>query len=590
MTSRPAWRRRRSTEPETEADATAGTGPDAAADTGPDGPADSRADSQSDPRPRAQADTEAVEAGADAGSGGETGSAPAASDGTEAASQESAGRSSAREGGLGRALGLTLASTLVWGVAHLSTGRRRPGTALVVLFVALGAGALAWYLVYRPSLIRLAVRPDLLQTAAGGMLLVGLFWLCVIIRSYQITRPAEMSVPAHAAGALSVAVLCFAVAVPVSWAAHTTYVARSTLTSIFHAGGTEGAKQINTDDPWNGQSRVNVLLLGSDSAYDREGTRTDSMTVASVDTRTGETVLLGVPRNLEHFPMPAGPARDRFPDGFTGDGPETPGLLNEVFQYAEDHPDMVPGVAKNHRGPTLLKQTIEGILHQHIDYYIMVDMFGFADIVEAMGGVKVKITEPIPYGRDGGVLQPGERVLHGKEALWYGRSRNDSDDYARMGRQKCLLRSIARQADPTTVLSRFDKLASATKRAISTDIPQELLPDLVKLSEKVKDGAQISTLAFVPPLVSTGNPDFALIRRLAAKAMNPPPAPSPSASPKTSPKASGAGSPGAGATPAGAGSPSGTASGGPSKSPEAPETPGGSSSPGAENAKPISLD
>ncbi|MCP2340794.1 LCP family glycopolymer transferase [Actinomadura rupiterrae] len=494
-------------------------------------------------------------------------------------------------GGLPRALGLTAASTLVWGVAHLCTGRRRFGGTLVGLFVALVVGLAVWYTVYRPDLLHLAVRPDLLSAAAAGMLVVGLVWLCVIIRSYQITRPGGMSAPARTAGAAVVAVLCFAVAVPVSWAAHTTYVARSTLTSIFHAGGTNGAKEIDASDPWNGQSRVNVLLLGSDSAYDREGTRTDSMTVASVDTKTGETVLLGMPRNLEHFQMPPGPARDRFPDGFTGDGPETPGLLNEVFQYAEDHPDMVPGVAKNHRGPTLLKQTLEGILHQRIDYYIMVDMFGFADIVDAVGGVKIKITQPIPYGLQGGVLQPGDRVLHGKEALWYGRSRTDSDDYTRMGRQKCLLRAIARQADPTTVLTRFDKLAEATKRAISTDIPQELLPALVKLSEKVKDGAQISTLAFVPPLISTGNPDFALIRKLAAKVMesNPSPSPSPSGSPS--------GSPSDAASPAGSGSPSASPSDSPSESPS--DTPsgspsgsggGGTDASGHDRAKPISLD
>ncbi|MFC4913987.1 LCP family protein [Actinomadura gamaensis] len=500
-------------------------------------------------------------------------------------------------GGLPRSLGLTVASTLVWGVAHLCTGRRTLGAALVALFAALVVGLGAWYLVYRPDLLHLAVRPDVLSAVAGGILLVGLVWLCVIIRSYQITRPGEMSAPARAAGGVVVALLCFAVAVPVSWAAHTTYVARSTLTSIFHAGGTNGAKQIDTSDPWNGQSRVNVLLLGSDSAYDREGTRTDSMTVASVDTKTGETVLVGMPRNLEHFQMPPGPARDRFPDGFTGDGPETPGLLNEVFQYAEDHPDMVPGVAKNHRGPTLLKQTIEGILHQRIDYYIMVDMFGFADIVDAMGGVKIKITQPIPYGLQGGVLQPGDRVLHGKEALWYGRSRTDSDDYTRMGRQKCLLRAIARQADPTTVLTKFDKLADATKRAISTDIPQELLPALVKLSEKVKDGAQISTLAFVPPLISTGNPDFALIRRLAAKAMGSDATPSPSGSPSGSPSASSAGSPSGSASPSGSGSPSGEPSsdGGPSASPSGDGGSGGGSGSsghdsGHDKAKPISLD
>ncbi|MFC5183751.1 LCP family protein [Actinomadura harenae] len=528
----------------------------------------------------------------------EPGAEPEAGSASEPASGEAAERSGS-EGGLPRALGLTLASTLVWGVAHLCTGRRKLGTALVVVFVALLAALTAWYLIYRPDLLHLAVRPDLLQAAAGGMVLVGLAWLCVIIRSYQITRPSGQSIPMQAVGGLVVAALCLGVAVPVSWAARTTYVARTTLTSIFHEGGTNGTKQIDTKDPWNGQSRVNVLLLGSDSAYDREGTRTDSMTVASVDTRTGETVLLGVPRNLEHFQMPPGPARDRFPDGFTGDGPLTPGLLNEVFQYAEDHPDMVPGVAKNHRGPTLLKQTIEGILRQHIDYYIMVDMFGFADIVDAMGGVKVKITEPIPYGRDGGVLQPGERTLHGKEALWYGRSRNDSDDYARMGRQKCLLRSIARQADPTTVLTRFDKLAAATKRAISTDIPQELLPSLVKLSEKVKDGAQISTLAFVPPLIYTGNPDFALIRRLAAKAMSPSPSPTASGSPSPSGSASPSGAAAPSGTPSSggpSGSPSGSRSGSPSGTPS--DSPSGDASPGAtgsgasgqDKTKPISLD
>src|SRR5581483_7284856 len=113
-----------------------------------------------------------------------------------------------------------------------------------------------------------------------------------------------------------------------------------------------------------------------------------------------------------------------------------------------------------------------------IDYYILVDMFGFADIIDAMGGVKIKIVNPIPYGTRGDVLQPGDRVLNGHEALWYGRSRNDSDDYTRMGRQKCLLRAVARQANPETVLLKFEKLASATKRAIATDIPQELLPGL----------------------------------------------------------------------------------------------------------------
>ncbi|MFI0356068.1 LCP family protein [Actinomadura sp. 9N407] len=347
------------------------------------------------------------------------------------------------------------------------------------------------------------------------------------------------------AGTVAVTVLCFAVAVPVSWGAYNTYVFRDALTGIFQAGGTNGRK-VDTKDPWNGQSRVNVLLLGGDAAANRQGVRTDSMTLASVDTKTGDTVLLSLPRNLESFPMPPGPARDRFPYGFTGDGAGTPGLLNEVYQFAEEHPDLVPGARKNQRGPELLKSTISGILGQPVDYHILVDMFGFADIIDAMGGVRIKITEPIPYGQRGDVLQAGDRVLKGKEALWYGRSRTMSDDYTRMGRQKCLLGAIAKQADPQTVLTKFDKLAAATKNAISTDIPQELLPAFVSLSGKVKDGARIDSLQFVPPLIHTGNPDLDLIRKLTARAVagEREASPSPSASPKsTSPVAGGTTSP-----------------------------------------------
>ncbi|MFI6519223.1 LCP family protein [Spirillospora sp. NPDC050679] len=434
------------------------------------------------------------------------------------ARKRDADRASTDARGLTRALALTLASALVWGVAHLWSGRRWAGGLLLGAFALLGVAGVVAGTVFQADLRQMAVRPDWLSGAAIGILVLGLVWVTVVIRSYQVVQPASLPVGARTAGAVAVAVLCFAVAVPAAWSAHRTYLAQDALSSIFRAGGA-GGRAVDAEDPWNGQSRVNVLLLGGDAAANREGVRTDSMTLASVDTRTGDTVLLSLPRNLERFQMPPGPARDRFPYGFTGDGAGTPGLLNEVYQYAEEHPDLMPGVPKDARGPEMIKKTVSGILGQRVDYYILVDMFGFADIIDAMGGVRVKITEPIPYGLQGAVLQPGDRVLKGKEALWYGRSRTNSDDYTRMGRQKCLLRAIAKQADPKTVLTKFDRLAAAAKRAISTDIPQELLPALMSLSEKVKGGARINSLQFVPPLISTGDPDFAEIRRLAANAV-----------------------------------------------------------------------
>ncbi|MCP9963789.1 LCP family protein [Actinomadura madurae] len=466
-------------------------------------------------------------------------------------------------GGLPRALALTLASALVWGIAHFAAGRRIAGGLLLALYLTVAVAMAGAATVYRSDLVHLAVQPAALQRMSGGLVALGVVWILVVIHSYLVLRPARLAVGARALGAASVAVMCFAVAVPVAWSAHSTYVYRNALTSIFRSGS-ENGKKVDAEDPFNGEPRVNVLLLGGDAASNRTGVRTDSMTVASVDTKTGDTVLLSLPRNLESFPMPPGPARDRFPYGFTGDGPQNPGLLNEVYEYAENHPDVVPGVAKNHRGPELLKATIAGILGVRVDYYILVDMFGFADIIDAMGGVKLKITEPIPYGLQGAVLQPGHRTLSGKEALWYGRSRTNSSDYVRMSRQKCLMRAIAEQADPQTVLRSFDKLAAAAKRTLSTDIPQELLPALVKLSNKVKNGAQIRSLQFVPPLIYTGNPDFDKIRKLTSEAVNSDPR-------QVSAK------------------PSGTPGGSPGTTPtQSPDSPDGSESP-KPDSKPVSL-
>src|SRR5262249_14829875 len=92
-------------------------------------------------------------------------------------------------------------------------------------------------------------------------------------------------------------------------------------------------------------------------------------------------------------------------------------------------------------------------------------------------------------------LQPGRRKLNGYEALWYGRSRFDSDDYARMNRQRCLLGAIAKQASPLKVLTNFSELASAAKRIILTDIPSPALPALLALAQKAKS-AKVTSVTF----------------------------------------------------------------------------------------------
>ncbi|MEV0971484.1 LCP family protein [Microtetraspora glauca] len=415
---------------------------------------------------------------------------------------------------LGQALGLTLASAMVWGIAHLVAGRTRTGLALAGAYTVLLATVAMAVTALRPALLELAVRPNWLTGLIMTALAIGFCWSAVIVSSYRLVRPPDLDKVERGIARGVISLLCVLVIAPMAYAGRLAYVSRDVLLTVFNGG--VPLRQ----DPWARKPRLNILLVGADAAKNRPGARTDSMTVASVDTRTGDTVLFGLPRNLEHVPMPAGPARDAFPWGFSGDGDETtPGLLNEVYQWAEDHPAIVPGTHRD-RGMRLLRDTVGGILGVHIDYYAMLDMKGFAQVINAMGGVTVTIRQDIPYGLEGGVLEAGRRRLDGQQALWYGRSRTDSDDYVRMGRQKCLLNAVAKQADPMAVLRGFERIADATKRYVTTDVPQSMLPAMLDLSEKIKS-AHIRSLQFVPPLVNTADPDWDLIRREVGKALRP---------------------------------------------------------------------
>ncbi|MFC7103124.1 hypothetical protein ACFQQB_23400 [Nonomuraea rubra] len=88
------------------------------------------------------------------------------------------------------------------------------------------------------------------------------------------------------------------------------------------------------------------------------------------------------------------------------------------------------------------------------------------------------------------------------------------------------------------MLNSFERLAAATKRAISTDLPQDLLPAVVDLSQKVKN-AKLRSLNFVPPLINTADPDWYLIRRKVSDSLEEP------ASTKTAPAHSPSTTPGA---------------------------------------------
>jgi LCP family protein required for cell wall assembly len=241
------------------------------------------------------------------------------------------------------------------------------------------------------------------------------------------------------------------------------------------------------DPPW-----VTILLLGSDEGPRQAGDRTDTMIVAALQRDTGRAVLFGIPRNLVGVPVRA---RFRFPD-----------LLNALYQFGNAHPDLFPG--GHDPGATALKQTISRLLGLRIQYYAMVDLNGFVQMVDALGGVRIRVKERIvdevtrpAWGETKPKIDvyPGRTYqFTGRTALAYVRSRKASNDYRRMGRQRCFLSALADQLDVSTVLRHFGSLADAVESSVRTDIPLNRAPDLARLAAGV-DRKQTLTETFGPP-------------------------------------------------------------------------------------------
>lgn len=249
--------------------------------------------------------------------------------------------------------------------------------------------------------------------------------------------------------------------------------------------------------------RLNVLLLGSDAGPGRWGVRTDVIMVATLDPATGRAALFSIPRNMVQVPFPAETANSL-------PFQKWPEMINALYGYGTANPQLFPG--GNDPGANALKGAIGALLGIPIHYYAMVNMQGFVEVVDALGGVTIDVQFPMrvslsPPGPDDEWrtydIQAGRQHLDGYAALAYARSRTGNSDYHRMHRQRCVLGAVAREADPTSLLLAFPTLSDVIKGHVQTDIPLELLPELIRLGDQI-DASQIVVVGFTPPAYTSG--------------------------------------------------------------------------------------
>jgi len=194
--------------------------------------------------------------------------------------------------------------------------------------------------------------------------------------------------------------------------------------------------------------RHNILLLGLDS---REGegmvARSDTIVLMTVIPLRPDVGMLSIPRDL-WIDIP-GIGENR---------------INTIHFFAES--------AEPGSGPGTTKKVISDLFDVPLNYTVRLRFDGVVEVVDAMGGVKIDLAQPMSG------YQAGEHVLNGTQALAFVRDRSGSDDFARMARGQLFLKALWQQlVVPGTWLKIPDVIRSIFG-IVETDIPVWLWPRL----------------------------------------------------------------------------------------------------------------
>jgi LCP family protein required for cell wall assembly len=192
------------------------------------------------------------------------------------------------------------------------------------------------------------------------------------------------------------------------------------------------------------EDSLNVLVLGVDrrpSAGEGSASHSDTMMLVRVSPQTGRVKLLSVPRDL-----------------FVEVRPGVEDRINTAYLYG--------GTER----ATVAMEDLTGI---PIDRHAIVDFGGFEDAIDALGGVTLKVGEPIRLGIEGRrvYIPAGRQELDGLEALAYARYRGTAcGDLDRIRRQQRLIAALREQALGWNTITKLPSIVKVTHENVDTDL------------------------------------------------------------------------------------------------------------------------
>jgi len=182
-----------------------------------------------------------------------------------------------------------------------------------------------------------------------------------------------------------------------------------------------------------------VLILGVDERENDNG-RSDTMIVVSVNPKDNSIKMLSIPRDTRVNIVGWNGGEDK---------------INHSYAYG---------------GVDMSIDTVEEFLDIPIDYYIKMNMEGFKDIVDAVGGVTVNNDMDLQHGSY--VFPKGQITLNGEEALVYSRIRKEDPrgDFGRQKRQKDIMQAILNEGASVSTLWNYDDIFDALSKNVKTNL------------------------------------------------------------------------------------------------------------------------
>ena len=401
------------------------------------------------------------------------------------------------------------------GSPQLVAGKRkmgRIGCGVTLGLIAVGVIALLLYATNRALLLTLATNRIAIVLAQILVVAYGVFWLVYLIDTLRLIRLAKVHGKTKIAVAMATVLAMVSSVAAVAGVVHLTAVQSQFVGNVF--------SQVQMADPVDG--RYNILLLGVDSGKGRDHILPDSITVMSINAESGQAALIGIPRDLKNVKLSAdSPLNQVYTTGLLGDGNDK---MNAAYTRGTQHADLYPDAEENSSsaGVEATKDAAEGVTGLTIQYYVIIDMRGFADLIDALGGVTIDVKKRVTKTKGKkiyGYIEPGVQVMDGNTALWFARVRKDgSNDWGRMERQRLLQKAIIKQFKPAVVLTKFQEIADAGEQLVETDVPEGALGGFLDLALKMQQTDQVS-LELSPPAVDQTDPNYDEVHELVQEAL-----------------------------------------------------------------------